>query len=200
MNTSNLHGQKRLILASGSTYRASQLSQLGIEFSQIPADVDESHQVDEPADRLAERLATLKMRVISDTHPHAIVIGSDQTAVCRDRILGKPGSVARACEQLEWCQGDVIDFHTAVSVWLPDEQTAGSHLEHIQVRMRELSPQEIERYVARDEPLNCAGSFKMESLGISLFESVRSDDPSALIGLPLIGLCRLLRRAGISLP
>ncbi len=189
-----------LVLASASPYRVQQLTQLGLKFTQKPANIDETPQTDESAEQLAKRLAVDKAQLIAQRHPQAIVIGSDQVGLCRDRIVGKPGSRSRAIEQLTDSSDQMLTFYTAVCVISPDDPTAHCHCEQIDVRIRPLSHEEIERYVDIDQPFHCAGAFKMESLGISLFESIESRDPSALIGLPLIGLSRLLRQAGLSLP
>lgn len=189
-----------LVLASGSPYRARQLAQLKLEFTQLAADIDETPLPDENAEQLASRLAVNKAQAIARTYPDAIVIGSDQTGWCRDRIVGKPGSRRRAIEQLRESSNQLLCFHTAVCVLLPNDPGPRCHSEQIDVRIRALSSEEIERYVEIDQPFDCAGAFKMESLGISLFDSIVSRDPSALIGLPLIGLSRLLREAGVSLP
>jgi len=191
-------GGGRLILASGSPYRAGLLARLGLDFDQETPGIDETPAVDEPAGPLAERLALAKARAVAARHPDAIVIGSDQVAICRQRLLGKPGDRRGAIEQLSWCQGNEVIFHTALAVCSgPLERRASVPT---RVRLKPLAPDRIERYVDADQPFDCAGAIKSESLGISLAESITSDDPTALIGLPLIRLVALLEDFGLNIP
>ncbi len=189
-----------LILASGSPYRAALLKRLGLPFRALSPDIDESQHPDEAPGQLALRLAEAKADAVAARFPEACVIGSDQTADLGGRALGKPGSVERAAEQLRLCAGQRIAFHTSVSVVRVSDGFRASWSDRTEVLLRPLDGEEIERYLAREPAVDCAGSFKVESLGISLFDAVQSEDPTALIGLPLIGLCRLLRQAGIAVP
>ena len=188
-----------LILASGSRYRRELLQRLGVPFSVEVAAVDEGAQPEEPPNDLAHRLATAKALAVAARHPEALVIGSDQVAVCRGRILGKPGDAARNIEQLQNASGSSVTFLTAVCLARGGEPL-DSHLDVTVARFRELARAEIERYVERERAFDCAGGFKAEGLGIALFERIESQDPSALIGLPLIWLAAALRRAGIPVP
>ena len=189
-----------LILASTSPYRQQLLSRLAVPFETRPPGVDEARiERESPADR-ALRLALEKARAVAHEHPQAIVIGADQVAACGDRLLDKPGSAARSREQLEALSGRTALFYTACTVL---GASRGLHLAHVDttsVVFRKLNATEIERYVARERPFDCAGAFRAESLGISLFECIESRDPTALIGLPLIWLAAALREAWFLLP
>jgi septum formation protein len=189
-----------LVLASGSHYRADLLRRLGLEFLSHTPHIDESQLPGEaPADMVA-RLAQAKAAAVSARFPDALVIGSDQAADLGGRALGKPGSAERAIEQLKLCAGQSVVFHTAVCLRRGSDRFQASFRDRTEVLLRTLTEAEIARYVEREPALDCAGSFKAESLGISLFEAIHSEDPTALIGLPLIGLCRLLRQAGVGVP
>lgn len=188
----------RLILASTSPYRRELLQRLDIAFDAIAPQVDEQRLAGEAADALALRLAAAKAQAVATQHPQAIVIGSDQTALCGERLLGKPISMDNAREQLAWQSGREAVFHTAVAVvW---GGTVQARCIDTRVRFRRLSAAEIDRYLRVDQPLDCAGSAKIERLGIALVDVVESTDPTALIGLPLIATCALLRAAGLALP
>ena len=192
-----------LILASSSSYRKSLLERLHIPFKCISPDLDEQAQENESAEHQAIRLAKEKAQAVAQQFPEATVIGSDQVAeLCfvgstakSSRVLGKPGNHQRAVEQLSTQSGQLVKFYTAVTVL--EQGLLSSALDITEVRFRDLSSAEIEAYLKADTPYNCAGSFKAESLGVSLFESVKSDDPTALIGLPLIKLSKLLRDLNI---
>ena len=191
-----------IILASTSPYRRQLLSRLRLTFTCTDPAVDESPLADEPAADRACRLARQKAEAVSGAagQSAAIVIGADQVACLGDQILHKPGSIGGAITQLSACSGKKIQFWTAVSVQC---HATGAHFQQLvpcEVALRTLTSEEIERYVALDDPLDCAGSFKWESLGITLFESMHTADPTALEGLPLIALCNLLRQVGVSLP
>lgn len=188
----------RLILASTSRYRRQLLERLQLPFTTARADVDETPRPAESAQALAVRLAQAKARAVAREHRDACVIGSDQSAGYDDQILGKPGDVANAQAQLTAMSGRNVQFFTALHLITPTAEQAA--LDVTNVHFRSLDQAEIARYIARESPLDCAGSFKCEGLGITLFEAIRSDDPSALIGLPLIALSRLLRAAGYQLP
>lgn len=188
----------RLILASSSPYRRALLERLRLTFSTLAPEVDESALEGETPSALAMRLARLKASTGSRSAPGAVVIGSDQVAECDGFALGKPGTSERAESQLLMLQGRSVQFHTAVSVTDGHSEYAESVL--TTVRMRVLDPEQIRRYVRLEQPLDCAGAFKSEALGISLMESLESQDPTALVGLPLIATIRLLGRFGIALP
>lgn len=192
----------QLILASASTYRHGLLARLGLAFECLAADVDESRRAGETVDAMAMRLALAKAHWVADQRPGALVVGSDQAAECNGQLLGKPGDSAAAHRQLRGCSGRNARFVTAVCVLdaRGPEPVVHRALDVTEVLFRHLHDDEILRYLEHDEPFDCAGSFKAEALGISLFERVRSDDPTALVGLPLIALCRLLRDSGLALP
>ena len=184
-----------LILASTSRYRQELLSRLRLPFETVAPEVDETALPGEAPAALAERLALAKARVVAAAHPGAVVIGSDQVADLGGMAIGKPGSHARAAEQLRQMSGREVVFQTAVAIVAPG--LAAIERAEVRVRVRELSDPAIEAYLRADEPYDCAGSAKVESLGIALLDAVESDDPTALIGLPLIRTCALLRRAGL---
>lgn len=163
-------------------------------------DVDETPLPGETAIDLVNRLARAKADVIATRHPQSIVIGSDQVALLGREILGKPGNPERCVEQLRACSGQRVTFSTAVNVIRSDSGTNESHLDTTTVYFRHLSDGEIRRYVDREKPTQCAGGFKVEGLGITLFERIESNDPTALIGLPLIWVAGALRRMGLPVP
>jgi septum formation protein len=183
-----------LILASTSRYRRELLQRLRVPFDCVPPQVDETPLPGEAPAALAARLALAKARAVAALHPAAVVIGSDQVADLAGEPIGKPGSHDRAVDQLRRMSGHEVIFHTALAV------VRGEHAETqsapVRVRFRQLTDPEIERYLAIDQPYDCAGSAKCESLGVALLEAIDSDDPTALIGLPLIRTCAMLRRAG----
>lgn len=188
-----------LILASTSRYRRMLLERLGVPFSCEAPGVDEAPAGSEPPRARAVRLAEDKARAVRTHHADAIVIGSDQVAAAGELILDKPGSLARAREQLAVLSGSCARFHTAVAILGPDGRSA-VHVDETRVVFRTLTAAQIDRYVAREEPLDCAGGFKAEGLGIALFERVESTDPTGLIGLPLIWVAATLRGLGFSVP
>ncbi|OYT98242.1 MAG: septum formation protein Maf [Burkholderiales bacterium PBB1] len=186
-----------LILASTSPYRQELLRRLRMPFEVMAPEVDESpHAMEAPA-ALAARLALAKAHAVASLHPCAVVIGSDQVADLDGVALGKPGHHEAAVQQLRTMRGRRVVFHTAVAVVQADRRFEASDVARVGVTFRALSDPEIEHYLRADRPYDCAGSAKVESLGIALLESVESDDPTALIGLPLIRTCALLRQAGI---
>ena len=190
-----------LILASTSPYRRRLLERLRLRFDCIDPAVEESIRDGESAQVRACRLATAKaLSVVETLQGEAIVIGSDQVACLGTQILHKPGTPEAAEQQLAASSGQTVQFWTAVSLWTSPGETLTQRVVPCEVKMRALSTDEISRYVALDQPLDCAGSFKWESLGITLFEAMRTEDPTALEGLPLIALSELLREAGVSLP
>jgi|SRR5450432_2483592 len=190
----------RLLLASTSRYRAELLGRLGVAFEAVSPGVPEDTRAGElPVDR-ARRLALAKAQAIAARHPHAVVIGSDQVAACQGRVLDKPGDAARAFSQLAFLSSQRARFYTACAVLGTRIPLPLTHVDTTTVNFRALSTAEIERYVARDLPFDCAGGFKAEALGVTLFESIENSDPTALIGLPLIWLAGVLRGAGYLLP
>ncbi|KER80257.1 Maf family protein [Xanthomonas arboricola] len=188
----------RLILASTSVYRRELLGRLRLDFTTARPEVDEQAQPGERPDALASRLAAEKAAAVAAQAPDAWVIGSDQVADLDGLALGKPGTLERAHAQLTAMSGRVVRFHTAVSLVGPG-RTAHA-LDLTEVQLRPLMPAGIDRYLAAEPALDCAGSFKCEGFGISLFDAIRSQDPTALVGLPLIALARLLRQAGFEIP
>lgn len=193
-----------LILGSTSPYRRELLERLRQPFSVIRPDVDETPADGEAPDALAMRLALAKARAAAATactqHGDAIVIGSDQVADLDGQPLGKPGTHERATQQLQQMRGRTVRFHTSVSVLRPSTGFERTLMATVTVRFRPLQDDEIARYLAAEQPYDCAGSAKAEALGITLLEAIESDDPTALIGLPLIRTCALLREAGLQLP
>lgn len=191
---------RRVVLASGSRYRREQLARLGLTVECRAPDIDESALPGEAPADLAQRLALAKGRIVAPYFPGALVIGSDQVAECDGRRLGKPGSAEAQQAQLLACSGRELRFHTALAILDGTNGHTGLHLDQTVCRMRALGAEAIARYVAAEPAYDCAGGFKVESRGIALFEAIRSEDPSALIGLSLIALCRMLDAAGIALP
>ena len=192
-----------LILASSSQTRKDLMQRLGIPYRCVSPEIDETANDERHADDLAQRLAYEKARVIAVQHPHAIVIGSDQVAWrehAPHEFIGKPLTVENAIQQLQANSAQSVFFSTALSVQHAQSGFETTLVEHYQVKFRQLTLAEIERYIALDAPLHCAGSFKCESLGISLFEKMHGDDQTTLMGLPLIQLCRILREFGLSVP
>lgn len=188
-----------LVLASTSPYRRELLARLRLPFTVERPEVDESPRPGEAPAALAARLAEAKARAVAARRPEAWVIGSDQVAELDGRPLGKPGDRVTALAQLERAAGRSVPFHTAACVVGPGG-TAFPILDRTEVRFRVLARAELERYVDAEQPFDCAGAFKCEGLGITLFEAIRSDDPTALVGLPLIALAAALRTAGYALP
>ena len=189
---------KKLILASSSPYRKAQLQVLGLPFSCISPDIDESARSNESAYDLAQRLAAEKARAIANTFPDALIIGADQTLDFENRILGKPGSYAAAFQQLQMLNGKTVVLHSALALFDASNQQLQQSVTSTTVRYRTLTDVQIAHYLERDKPFDCAGSCKSESLGIALLESVQSDDPTALVGLPLIALTTMLNRVSFS--
>ena len=184
-----------LILASTSRYRQELLSRLRLPFEAVAPGVDETALPGEAPAALAERLALAKARAVAALHPGAVVIGSDQVADLDGDAIGKPGTHERAVGQLRRMSGRQVIFQTAVAIVAPG--VAAIERAEVRVRFRELTDAAIEAYLRADTPYDCAGSAKVESLGVALLEAVESDDPTALVGLPLIRTCALLRRAGL---
>ncbi len=189
----------RLILGSTSRYRRELMTRLRIPFDVVAPDVDETPQRAEAPAALARRLALAKAQAVAALHPDAVVIGSDQVADLHGRPLGKPGDHARATAQLQAMRGQSVVFQTALAVVHAAKDFAQTALVPVQVRFRDLTDDEIEAYLRAEQPYDCAGSAKSEGLGIVLLDAIISDDPTALVGLPLIQTCKLLRAAGVSL-
>ncbi len=189
-----------LVLGSTSVYRRELLARLGLSFSVDKPEVDETPHPNESPRALSLRLANAKAQAVASRHPHAVVIGSDQVADLNGKPLGKPGTHAKAVAQLQSMRGQTVFFHTALAVVCQDTGFECSDIATIRVVFRNLSDDEIERYLQREQPYDCAGSAKSEGLGIALLETIESDDPTALIGLPLIRTCQLLRDAGVQIP
>lgn len=187
-----------IILATASKYKYLQMQQLQLPFICLAADVDETPLASESAKYTAIRLAKMKAKAIADKHPDAVVIGCDQTANIGEHRLDKPLSKTAAIDQLTRCSGKTATFYSSVCVLHALNGTEISETSETNATFRDLDSNEIAIYAEKENALNCAGGFKVESLGISLFESVSSNDPSALIGMPLIALCRLLRSVGIN--
>ncbi len=192
-------------MASTSAYRRALLERLGLPFTCLSPEVDETPQKDEAPLALASRLARAKAERIASRRTAAWVIGSDQVAVLGEvpseaQILGKPGSAAACIAQLEACSARSVAFLTAVAVLRQEDGTAFEFVDTTRVRFRRLEPDTIARYVELESPLDCAGGFKCEGLGISLCDSIESVDPTALIGLPLIRLAAVLREVGFQVP
>ena len=187
-----------LVLASTSPYRRELLSRLGLPFSVASPDTDESPRPGEAAETLALRLAEAKARAVAAAYPQALIIGSDQVAIANGKIYGKPGTHERAVAQLQELSGQSVNFYTALCLY--DSRNDSRQICGVptQVKFRSLSNSEIENYLAREPAYNCAGSAKSEGLGIALLDSLSGDDPNALVGLPLIALCAMLRQAGMN--
>jgi septum formation protein len=188
----------RLILASTSPFRRELLARLGLPFEVQAPDIDETPLPEEDPQAMVARLAELKARTIACREPAALVIGSDQVAVLDGEILGKPGSHERAVEQLSRASGKAVIFYTGLCLINSDNGRVSIEVIPYRVVFRLLRREQIENYLRREQPYQCAGSFKSEGLGIALFERLEGEDPSSLIGLPLIQLIRLLQTEGVS--
>ncbi len=188
---------RKLVLGSSSPYRREMLARLRVPFEVVAPDVDETPQVYETPKQLACRLAMSKARAVAAQFPACVVIGSDQVADLDGLALGKPGTYSRATAQLQQMRGKTVIFQTAVAVVCQDSGFAQLDLAQVRVKFRELDDAEIETYLRAETPYDCAGSAKSEGLGIALLEFIENDDPSALVGLPLIRTCRMIRAAGI---
>ncbi|MCH2340016.1 Maf family protein [Pseudomonas sp. NPDC047963] len=191
---------RRLLLASSSPYRRELLSRLQLEFACSAPEIDETGFAGEPPEQLVRRLAQEKAEALAGTHKDHLIIGSDQVAVLEQSILGKPRTFDRAKQQLQSCSGKSVSFLTGLA--LLDSRTGASQIDCISftVHFRTLDDRRIERYLQAEQPYDCAGSFKAEGLGISLFRSTEGSDVTSLIGLPLIRLVDMLNNAGIEVP
>jgi len=189
-----------LILGSGSKYRREILDKLHLNYDVVKPDIDETAINAESPKQLVGRLAEVKARAVEKrmTYENAIIIGSDQVAVCDDNILGKPGNHENAVRQLSGFVGKTVTFYTGLAVLNTETQQCEVRVEPFEVGFRQLTNREIERYVELENPFDCAGSFKSEGLGISLFSSLKGNDPNTLIGLPAIALLEMLRVHGIN--
>lgn len=189
-----------LVLASSSLYRRALLERLDLPFECAAPNIDETPEPGESPEQLTQRLALNKARALAEHFPAHLIIGSDQVVLLDGQPVSKPGNHAAACEQLRRCSGRTLRFSTALCLL---NSTTGAYqltCEPFDVSFRELDTDSIERYLRKEQPYDCAGSFKMEGLGITLFRSLRGDDPNSLIGLPLIRLCEMLRNEGLTLP
>lgn len=187
-----------IILASTSLYRQQLLQRLQIPFSCEPPKTDESPQPGEPPEAMSERLALAKAQAVAGKHPNSLVIGSDQVASINGNTMGKPKNHETARDQLRASSGNTVVFWTSVALICKSSGLCRTVVEHYSVSFRVLSDTEIEGYLQREQPYDCAGSFKCEGLGVALFETMAGDDPTGLEGLPLIATSKLLREAGVN--
>jgi septum formation protein len=187
----------KLVLASTSPYRRELLARLGVPFEVAAPDVDETPLAGESPDETAQRLSVLKAKAVAENYPDALIIGSDQVALLEGVQLGKPGTHEKAVAQLQAMRGKALEFHTALS--LLNANTGRVQTVNVPVRlvMREYSDTQIENYLRRDQPYNCCGSAKSEALGIALIARFETEDPNALVGLPLIKLVEMLANEGL---
>lgn len=192
--------QRELVLASGSPARRELLDRLGLAYVVDAPDIDETRADGEPPADYVRRLSREKAQAVAARHPGALVIGSDQAAVLDAEVIGKPGEFARAVAQLRRASGRSVEFLTGVCLLDAASGEAQTRTVPFRVHFRSLDEATIERYLRREQPYGCAGSFKSEGLGISLFERLEGDDPTALVGLPLIALVDLLQAAGVRVP
>ncbi|MEO8003034.1 MAG: Maf family nucleotide pyrophosphatase [Arenimonas sp.] len=188
-----------LILASTSRYRRELLLRLGLPFQTARPDVDETPLPNENPHHLAQRLAEAKARAVAKSFPNAWVIGADQVAELNGQAIGKPENFERAADQLSAASGKTMRFYSAFCVFRQEPHKIIANTDITDVHFRQLDANEIERYLHKEQPYDCAGSFKAEGIGISLFDKIQSSDPTGLIGLPLISLSKALRQAGINL-
>jgi len=188
---------RQLVLGSSSPYRRELLTRLRLQFQTAVPEVDETARPNEPPLALARRLALAKARAIAAQFPDAVVIGSDQVADLDGEPLGKPGSHERAVAQLRLMRGHTVVFHTAVAVVCAATGFEQLEVAPVRVTFRDLADDEIEAYLRAERPYDCAGSARSEGLGVALLDAIESDDPTALVGLPLIRTCRMIRAAGV---
>ncbi len=189
-----------LILGSSSSFRKELLSRLEIPFETSSPDIDETRKPDESPEQLVLRLAIEKAQKVAESYPAHLVIGSDQVAVIDGEILGKPHTHENAVKQLQNASGKTVQFFTGLCLLNSQTKKLQNEVIPFRVVFRDLSDERIERYLHREQPYNCAGSFKSEGLGITLFERLEGDDPAALMGLPLIRLVRMLEAEGAQIP
>ncbi len=189
-----------LVLASTSPFRRQLLEKLGLAFATAAPDIDESRHAGESPEALVTRLAEEKARAVAGQFPESLIIGSDQVACLDNQVLGKPGDHSTAVAQLQQASGREVVFLTGMCLFNSASGSVQVVCEPFRVQFRPLEPEQIEAYLQREQPYNCAGSFKSEGLGVTLFERLQGDDPNSLIGLPLIRLCSMLREEGLALP
>ncbi len=187
----------KIILASSSPFRKALLQRLQLDFDAISPNIDETTQNGELPEELVARLSLMKARAVAKSHPDALIIGSDQVALLDGKIIGKPGNHRRATAQLFAASGKKVTFLTGLSLLNSQNSTHETVVVPFDVEFRQLNAVMIEAYLQHEQPYQCAGSFKSEGLGIALFKRLKGDDPSALIGLPLIQLTRMLEKAGV---
>ncbi|MBU0655594.1 MAG: septum formation inhibitor Maf [Gammaproteobacteria bacterium] len=194
-----MSAQRKLILGSTSPYRRELMQRLHTPFETAAPDIDETRLEGESARDMVLRLSLEKARKVAEQHPDALIIGSDQCAVLHEQIIGKPGSHENAVKQLQNSSGETVYFLTGLCLY--DSRDGSYQLDVVpfQVDFRQLTDGEIDRYLRKDQPYNCAGSFRSESLGITLFKRMHGDDPTALMGLPLIRLSQMFQQAGLDL-
>jgi septum formation protein len=189
---------QKLILASSSPFRRELLARFNLPFTYISPEIDETPLSGEKPQETALRLAQLKAKKIAETEPDALIIGCDQVATLNDTQIGKPGNHENAVKQLQTMRGHMVIFHSALCLYNAQSQHMQAEVVPYEVKFRQLTDDEIERYLMLDKPYNCAGSAKSESLGIALMEYMRGDDPNALVGLPLIKLTHMLKNEGVN--
>jgi len=197
MTTSNT--SPKLVLASTSPFRKEILAKLGVEFETASPDIDESPLANETPEQLVVRLAELKAQAVAGNYPDHLIIGSDQVAVIDGKIIGKPHTHERAVEQLTNASGKTIRFYTGLCLYNSSTGLSQSEAVPFDVVFRNLNSSQIENYLKAEKPYNCAGSFKSEALGITLFEKLQGDDPNTLMGLPLIRLVAMLETQGLNI-
>ncbi|PWQ99138.1 Maf family protein [Leucothrix pacifica] len=190
----------KLVLASSSPYRKTLLERLQQPFVCDSPDIDESQQLNETPRDYVERLSKEKAEAVAARHPDSLIIASDQCSVIDNVICGKPGHHSAAIQQLQQSSGNRVSFYTGLCIMNSNNHETLSAVIPFHVDFRDLTLQEIERYLNAEKPYDCAGSFKAEGLGVTLFKKMEGDDPNALIGLPLIRLCEMLRQFGLNLP
>ena len=200
MSSQLMSSQPPIILASSSPYRKALLSRLEIPFDTVSPNIDESPLPDESPESLAGRLSKEKTLAVGEHKSNHIIIASDQVASVQNTILNKPGNFENAHKQLRLCSGESVVFYTGLAVFNSQSNNLQLVIDRYDVKFRRLSTQAITRYLKKEQPFDCAGSFKMEGLGISLFEKMQGNDPNSLIGLPLIELVSLLDNEGIQVP
>ena len=191
---------QQIVLASTSIFRKQLLEKLNIPFKTASPDVEEAVLEQESPAELVVRLSQLKAQAIADNFPNSLIIGSDQVACIDGKILGKPGNFDNALTQLRQASGKAVTFYTGLTLYNSGSGSSQTICEPFKVHFRALTDQQITRYLEHEQPYNCAGSFKSEGFGISLFEKLEGDDPNSLIGLPLIQLIRMLDKEGIAIP
>ncbi|MCK5092800.1 MAG: septum formation inhibitor Maf [Gammaproteobacteria bacterium] len=189
----------QIILGSTSPYRKELLQRFDLAFESAAPDIDESRLAGETPQALVARLAEQKARAVAESYTDALVIGSDQVAVLNNEVLGKPGNHEKAVVQLEKASGETVAFYTGLCLYNTSSKNLQVDVIPFNVIFRKLTRDQIENYLKAEQPYDCAGSFKSEGLGVALFERMEGEDPSALIGLPLIRLCRMLEQEGVKI-